>query len=90
MTLTLEQKLFLDFIPRDDFLENLNAHPSDSLLLEHTGVDLTRYSKDNSANNFGYKLLDLCKNLNVYITNGRFGVDKGIGNLTCKGVSIVD
>ena len=40
--------------------------------------------------NYGYKLLSLCKNNNLYIANGRSGLDKGVGKLTCKNTSLID
>lgn len=41
-------------------------------------------------NNYGKLLLQLCKNFNLFIVNGRFGTDKGIGAYTCKHGSVVD
>ena len=45
---------------------------------------------DHNVNTYGRRLLLLCKNLNLIIVNGRFGRDRGVGNLTCKYGSIVD
>lgn len=41
-------------------------------------------------NNYGYKLIEFCKNNEVYIVNGWFGSDKNIGGIICKNSSIVD
>ena len=41
-------------------------------------------------NNYGHKLLNLCKKLNIYIANSRVGDDKGVGYKTCKDISVVD
>lgn len=49
-----------------------------------------RCSKDKGVNNNGYKLIELCKNRNVYIVNGRCGKDASKGDLTCKQASLVD
>lgn len=50
-----------------------------------------RYSKDQSRpNNYGYRLLDICKNNYLYIYNGRIGRDSGIGMYTSSGRTVVD
>ncbi|CAG2201848.1 unnamed protein product [Mytilus edulis] len=41
-------------------------------------------------NTYGYKLLNCCKKINMYIDNSRIGVDKGVGKTTCKNTSVVD
>ena len=54
---------------------------------------LQRYSQDKGVNNNGKSLISLCKSFNLRILNGRFGLDKGVGNYTChhvKGESVVD
>lgn len=53
-------------------------------------VTSDRPSSDTVINNFGHRLLELCTNLGVFIANGRYGNDKGVGKATCKGVSLVD
>jgi hypothetical protein len=47
-----------------------------------------RVSCDKALNNFGYRLLELCKSCDVCILNGRMGEQSG--NLTCKNASVVD
>ena len=50
-----------------------------------------RISKDVTVNSFGRKLIALCSNLNLYILNGRIGIDqKNVGEWTCKNASVVD
>ncbi|CAC5378277.1 unnamed protein product [Mytilus coruscus] len=41
-------------------------------------------------NTYGYKLLNCCKKLNMYIAISRIGVDKGVGKTTCNNTSVVD
>ena len=41
-------------------------------------------------NNYGHRLLEICKNNNIYIANSRIGLDKGKGEKTCNDVSVVD
>ena len=42
------------------------------------------------VNNYGHKLLGLCKKTNIYIANSRVDDDKGVGSKTCKDTSVVD
>ena len=50
-----------------------------------------RVSQDKQRpNNYGYRLLDLCKSMSVYIFNGRLGSDAHIGMCTCNGSTVVD
>ncbi|VDI19453.1 Hypothetical predicted protein [Mytilus galloprovincialis] len=48
-----------------------------------------RYSKDVSTNSYGNHLLDMCKNNNLFILNGRVNGDKE-GMFTCRQSSVVD
>ena len=41
-------------------------------------------------NNYGKRLLEMCKSFNLFIANGRVGQDKSLGKKTCKGSSVVD
>ena len=71
-----------DIFPNDmiDFMNDVDK-------LKLAGISLERASQDKGKpNSHGYKLIDLCKNNNLYIVNGRAGQDKGVG----KGVSLVD
>ena len=45
---------------------------------------------DNKSNNYGKRLIEVCKSFNLCIANGRLGSDKFLGNRTCKGSSVVD
>lgn len=50
-----------------------------------------RHNSDLShTNNYGKRLLELCKACDLYIGNGRLGRDKLLGCKTCKGVTVVD
>ena len=63
----------------------------ENLKLSAIGLQLDRVSQDiGRPTNDGYKLLRLCKNNNLYIANGRSGLDKGVGKLTCKNSSLID
>ena len=41
-------------------------------------------------NSYGYNFLDFCKNINLFILNGRIGCDRDQPHLTCKNSSTVD
>ena len=59
--------------------------------LLNIGIPLERTNQDNcKPNSHGYKRIELCKNNNLYIVNGRVCDDKRIGKITCKGTSVVD
>ena len=52
-----------------------------------------RKSRDLVLDNYGRRLLDLCKSTDLLIANGRLGDDKDIGEFTCvtsRGRSVVD
>ena len=53
-------------------------------------MSLNRTSCDQSSNNIGFKLLDICKNNNLFILNGRMGSDKDKGNFTFRHTSVID
>ena len=49
-----------------------------------------RVSYDKKINNYGYRLIELCKTFGINILNGRYGMDKNLGLFTCKDASVVD
>lgn len=56
-------------------------------------VPLTRASMDKICNNYGSKLLDLCKSTCLRILNGRLGTDYDVGEFTYvspNGASVID
>lgn len=59
-------------------------------LFECYEVPLDRKSADESANAYGYSLLNMCKNNDLFILNGRIGSDFICPTLTCKNKSTVD
>ena len=74
-----------DFIHLDDDIK----HNYDFVNLESLGICTKRYSLDKSVDNYGNRLLLLCKDF-LLIANGRLGKDKFIGALTCKEATVVD
>ena len=67
-------------------MNNLNQNTLDSY-----GISSVRHNMDKSpVDNYGKRLLNLCKSLDIHIINGRVGNDRNIGNFTCKGSTVVD
>jgi hypothetical protein len=85
----LTQKPVNDCIIPDETLLDLFKLDSDNDVLsymldyenlENQGVPLSRVSQCScQPNNYGFKLLNLCKKLHIYIASSRIGLDKGIG-----------
>lgn len=61
-----------------------------SQVFQLSNIPLERKVQDSHLNNFGYKLIDFCKNNELYIVNSRIGNDKHTGGTTCKNSSTVD
>ena len=53
-------------------------------------VPVERSNADNTVNTYGRQLLELCKNNNLLILNGRIGQDNIESKVTCKDRSAVD
>ena len=70
--------------------EHVQQRAEDENMLCDFGIPQERYSCDNRTNNYGHKLIDLCKNFGVVIVNGRVGKDAYLGKVTCKDASVVD
>ena len=59
--------------------------------LTNYSVARDRKSKDTKTNNnHGYKKLDICKNNNLFLVNGRIDCDKAVGNYTFRNISVLD
>ena len=58
--------------------------------LERLGINVKRNSMHRKKNNSGFRLIDICKNHNLTILNGRFGHDKNKGAMTFRNVSVID
>ena len=80
-----------DFLSKHfDFDDELSSFYHQKAALEKLGIEVNRKSMDNKRNNNGFKLLDICKNNNLSILNGRFGADKNVGNYTFRRTSVID
>ena len=86
-----------DYTENDDFLSELFDFDPETVeffshINKHEKYDVLRdrQSRDRHTNNSGYKLIDMCKNHNLFILNGRFGKDKAKGNFTFRQSSVID
>ena len=57
--------------------------------LESLGFSIVRNSKDKTVNQYGKRLIDVCRHCNIFILNGRSKSDYN-GKCTCKQTSVVD
>ena len=62
-----------------DIDQDLQSELHRYTVLEDFSFNLNRKSKDNRTNTNGFKLLDICKNNNLFILNGRSSNDKDVG-----------
>ena len=86
-----------DYIEIDDSLSNILELDEETLSsfneyenLKTLNIPIDRTSKCTKINSRGRRLLDTCKNNNIYILNGRYGNDKLVGNFTFKDSSEID
>lgn len=92
--------LLSDFVDIEENIAEeggLDPHSNDIFLsraeLAANNIITNRHNVDQRTNNNGFKLIELCKNLNIKIINGRFGSDTGIGEYTFhspQGESTID
>ncbi|CAC5399374.1 unnamed protein product [Mytilus coruscus] len=89
-----------DFVLADETLLDLFHLDTDNEIISYMldyenlksyNIPLQRVTQCScQPNTYGYKLLNCCKKMNMYIANSRIGVDKGVGKTTCKNTSVVD
>ena len=65
------------------FFTNINK-------LECLNILKDRMSQDSHVSNNGHRLLDLCRNNNLFILNGRLGQDRGKCRFTFRNASVID
>ncbi|WAR04820.1 LOW QUALITY PROTEIN: hypothetical protein MAR_020189, partial [Mya arenaria] len=86
----------LDYVEFDPYVadNNLDDIATRQMSIKNhldLGIPLERFSLDQSnINNYGYRLLYLCKSTGLCIANGRCGNDMYLGKCTCKNTSLVD
>ncbi len=87
----------VDYTENDDFLDKYFDLDRDTLeffdqknAMLKEGIPLSRNSQDKKKNNHGYKLIEICKNNNLLIVNGRFGPSFSTGQMTFRNISVID
>lgn len=84
-----------DYTEPDDFIneyfeiDNENTLEPTSILRD-LNLPLTRASQCTKTNGTGTKLLNICKQNNLLILNGRCANDRNIGMFTFKSISVID
>ena len=86
-----------EFVTPDSFLldelhlEALQAEYEDEIsIFERNNICTGRTTQDKHTNNYGYKMIEFCRENSFFILNGRLGDDKTLGNTTCRHVSCID
>jgi hypothetical protein len=87
-----------DFFTSDNYLSHVRQYADSfhhdvetrSLIFKKLQIPLKRSVKDSVVNNFGYKLVEFCKNNELYVANSRVRSDKIVGNTTCRSSSTID
>lgn len=59
-------------------------------MLNFNNIPLVRNNSDRTVNTYGRQLIELCRNNNFFILNGRIGQDRINTKVTCKDCSLVD
>ena len=86
-----------DYIPPDEFnIPEINLFDFESgtnkafKVLVNLKIQVYRESKDKKSNALGITLLDICRNNNLFMFNGRYGNDKNVGQFTFRDKSVID
>jgi exonuclease III len=85
--ISLDSKVLNSMEMVDDYIRSKIEEEN---TLDEMGFQLNRVSQDVKSNNYGLRLLEMCKTLGICIMNGRVGSDNGIGQTTCDDTSVVD
>ena len=67
-----------------------NEYLCNEVSINSCDIQQNRNNVDKVVNNYGDRLLTLCKTLEVFIVNGRLGEDANWEKLTCNTDSLVD
>ncbi len=78
----------MDSLNIDD--EYLTEYFNKADRIEQFGLHKSRVSQDTKLNNSGHRLLELCRSNNLFILNGRCGLDKDVGACTYRQISLID
>ena len=89
-TSTLDDFISVDKFMNDMFGNYSLSNENNEILqcLYRNKVSLSRQNPDKTTNVYGYKMIEFCKNNNLFILNGRLG--DGNSKFTCKDRSCID
>jgi len=86
-----------DFTQTDNYLNEYlqidaeaQAYLNKHALLENLPIPLERCSQDQRTNTHGIRLIELCRNNNLFILNGRLFKDRHLGSFTFRDKSTID
>ena len=73
----------------DEFIDQFNVLGNENVITSNdfikNGMSVERHNSDTVYNDYGKKMIDLCRTCNLAILNGRSGHDLGIGKKTFFG-----
>jgi hypothetical protein len=78
------------FIEMFDIDIELQAQLNQYAILENLSVPLERCSLDHKTNVNGLRLIQICRNNNLFLFNGRLFKDKSKGSFTFRNKSVID
>jgi len=83
----LDDFVSIDCAITDDVFDIETAAALNRNQLQLLSFPIERHSKDVFCNNYGHRLVQLCKSFDVHFANGRCGSDAYVGELTCENAS---
>lgn len=83
---SLSEVLQFDDVAHDNNIGEIIANVlPDEISITEFGISENRKSQEKTPyNNYGYRFVEMCKNLGMFVLNGRVGRDKDIGSVTCN------
>lgn len=84
---TITDRYYNDFFELDD---ESQSFINKSALLDTLSIPLERSSLDHKTNTSGLRFIEICRNNNLFIFNGRLSKDKNNGAFTFRDRSVID
>ena len=74
----------------NEFYGNFELRNESFTIFERNNIAINRENADRTVNSYGYKMIDFCKNNDIFILNGRIGPPGNTSKFTCKDSSTID
>ena len=76
----------------NNIIQKLDMHNIyDRISIKGVGFPTGRFNSDNSQiNNYGHRLLEICRSFNINIATGRLSSNEFLGRKTCKASTVVN